>query len=72
MLRREFMKLAAAMGSVSLLPTWSRAALSATQYPCLPIPALLWPDKHGKITIRVTQGKTQFLPAKSAVTWGYN
>lgn len=72
MLRRDFMKLAAAMGAVSLLPTWSRAALSAPQYPCLPIPALLWPDSHGKITIRVTEGKTQFLPAKSAVTWGYN
>ncbi|MDR5609971.1 MULTISPECIES: multicopper oxidase CueO [unclassified Arsenophonus] len=72
MLRRDFMKLAAAIGSVSLLPTWSRAALSATQYPSLPIPPLLWPDNHGKIKIRVTQGKTQFLPAKSVLTWGYN
>ncbi|MFS1539145.1 MAG: hypothetical protein ACL7BU_11255 [Candidatus Phlomobacter fragariae] len=70
MLCRDFMKLAAAMASVSLLPTWSCAALSATQYPSLPIPPLLWPDNYGKITIRVTQGKTQFLPEKLAVTCG--
>lgn len=70
MQRREFIKLAAAVGVASALPLWSRSVLAAERPP-LPIPTLLTPDAHNRITLTVQSGKSQF-GTKTATTWGYN
>ncbi|WP_032983102.1 multicopper oxidase domain-containing protein, partial [Cronobacter malonaticus] len=70
MQRREFIKYTAALGALSALPTWSRAAFAAEQ-PALPIPALLMPDARSSIQLTVQAGKTAFA-GKNVTTWGYN
>ncbi|EPE7490092.1 multicopper oxidase CueO [Cronobacter universalis] len=70
MQRREFIKYTAALGALSALPTWSRAAFAAEQ-PALPIPALLTPDARSSIQLTVQAGKTAFA-GKNVTTWGYN
>ena len=70
MQRREFIKLAAAVGVSSALPLWSRSALAADR-PALPIPSVLTPDASNKIALTVQSGSTRF-GAKTATTWGYN
>ncbi|CCJ75025.1 Blue copper oxidase CueO precursor [Cronobacter muytjensii 530] len=70
MQRRDFIKYTAALGALSALPTWSRAAFAAEQ-PALPIPALLTPDARSSIQLTVQAGKTAFA-GKNVTTWGYN
>ncbi|MFP2239163.1 multicopper oxidase CueO [Pseudescherichia vulneris] len=70
MQRREFIKLATAVGVVSALPLWSRSVLAAER-PALPIPGLLTADSRGRIALTVQSGKSQFGP-HTATTWGYN
>jgi len=70
MQRREFIKLATAVGVASALPLWSRGVLAADR-PALPIPNLLTADSHSRIALTVQSGKTQFGP-HNAATWGYN
>lgn len=67
MQRREFIKYTAALGALSALPTWSRAAFAAEQ-PALPIPALLTPDARSSIQLTVQAGKTAFA-GKNVTTW---
>ena len=70
MQRREFIKLATAVGVASALPLWSRSVLAAER-PALPIPGLLTADSRGRIALTVQSGKSQFGP-HTATTWGYN
>jgi blue copper oxidase len=70
MQRREFIKLATAVGVASALPLWSRSVLAADR-PTLPIPNLLTTDSRGRIALTVQSGKTSFGP-HNATTWGYN
>jgi blue copper oxidase len=70
MQRREFIKLATAVGVASALPLWSRSVLAADR-PALPIPNLLTADSRSRISLTVQRGKTQFGP-HNATTWGYN
>lgn len=70
MQRREFIKLAAAVGVASALPLWSRSVLAADRPP-LPIPDLLVPDARNRLTLTVQKGTTRFGP-HTATTWGYN
>lgn len=70
MQRREFIKLAAAVGVASALPLWSRHAFAAER-PALPIPTILTPDARNSVTLTVQQGTTSF-GGKTATTWGYN
>lgn len=70
MQRREFIKLATAVGVASALPLWSRSVLAADRPP-LPIPTLLTPDARSRISLTVQSGKSQF-GTKTATTWGYN
>nr|WP_314263325.1 multicopper oxidase CueO [uncultured Moellerella sp.] len=72
MQRREFLKLSAVVGGVSILPAWSRFAMAAENYPQLPIPPQVTPDAAGNINLQIQQGSSQFLPSKNTVTWGYN
>ncbi|OMQ20825.1 multicopper oxidase CueO [Serratia oryzae] len=71
MLRRDFIKLTAALGAASALPLWSRAAWAAEQ-PALPIPPLLLPDAQGKIALTLQTGEMNWLPAAATRTWGIN
>ncbi|MRS15183.1 multicopper oxidase CueO [Enterobacteriaceae bacterium RIT691] len=70
MQRREFIKLATAVGVASALPLWSRSVLAAERPP-LPIPNLLTADARNRIALTVQSGTSQF-GAKKATTWGYN
>ncbi|MFY9996499.1 MAG: multicopper oxidase CueO [Leclercia sp.] len=70
MQRRDFLKYSAALGVVSALPLWSRAAFAADR-PVLPIPNLLTPDARNQVQLVVQAGKTAFGP-HNATTWGYN
>ncbi|MBB1198753.1 multicopper oxidase CueO [Enterobacteriaceae bacterium 89] len=70
MQRREFIKLATAVGVASALPLWSRSVLAADR-PALPIPNLLTADASNRIALTVQSGTTRF-GAKTATTWGYN
>jgi len=70
MQRRDFIKYTAALGAISALPGWSKAAFAATPQ-TLPIPALLTPDAQSRITLRVQAGTSTFA-GKNATTWGYN
>lgn len=71
MLRRDFIKLTAALGAASALPLWSRAALAAER-PALPVPPLLTPDAQGKIALALQAGETRWLPGAATKTWGFN
>ncbi|WP_416260883.1 multicopper oxidase CueO [Gibbsiella quercinecans] len=71
MLRRDFIKLTAALGAASALPLWSRAAWAAEQ-PALPIPPLLAPDAQGNIALAFQAGETRWLPHVASKTWGVN
>ena len=62
MLRRDFIKLTAALGAASALPLWSRAARAADR-PALPVPPLLTPDAQGKIALALQAGKPAGCPA---------
>lgn len=55
MLRRDFIKLTAALGAASALPLWSRTAWAADR-PALPVPPLLMPDAQGKIALALQAG----------------
>lgn len=68
--RRDFLKYSAALGTFSLLPCWSRAALAADR-PTLPIPELLTPDAQSKIRLTAQAGQSLFA-GKPVATWGYN
>jgi blue copper oxidase len=70
MQRREFIKLATAVGVASALPLWSRSVLAADR-PALPIPNLLTTDSRSRISLTVQSGTSQFGP-HNATTWGYN
>lgn len=70
MQRREFIKLATALGVSSALPLWSRSVLAAER-PVLPIPAELIPDASNRLLLTVQQGSTLF-GSHQATTWGYN
>ncbi|KFK92674.1 MULTISPECIES: multicopper oxidase CueO [unclassified Serratia (in: enterobacteria)] len=71
MLRRDFIKLTAALGAASALPLWSRAAWAADQ-PALPIPPLLLPDAQGNIALTLQTGEMNWLPTAATRTWGIN
>ncbi|TQI82138.1 blue copper oxidase [Serratia fonticola] len=71
MLRRDFIKLTAALGAASALPLWSRAAWAADR-PALPIPAILTPDAQGKIALALQTGEMNWLPNMATKTWGIN
>jgi len=71
MLRRDFIKWTALCGAASALPGWSRMAFAADR-PALPIPSVLQPDVHGKFTLNLMQGQSQFLPGVKTNTWGVN
>jgi len=71
MLRRDFIKLTAALGAASALPLWSRAAWAADR-PALPVPPLLTPDAQGKIALALQAGETRWLPGAATKTWGFN
>ncbi|WP_448666043.1 multicopper oxidase CueO [Serratia plymuthica] len=71
MLRRDFIKLTAALGAASALPLWSRSAWAAG-LPALPIPPLLMPDAQGKIALALQTGEMNWLPGKATQTWGVN
>ncbi|SIR43179.1 blue copper oxidase [Aeromonas sp. RU39B] len=69
MQRRDFLKLASALGCASALPWWNKAL--AAERPTLPIPTLLNPDDTGVIKLNVQQG--QMLWRRNPTdTWGYN
>ncbi|POT55917.1 multicopper oxidase CueO [Citrobacter amalonaticus] len=70
MQRRDFLKYSVALGAVSALPLWSRAAFAAER-PALPIPDLLTRDAHNHISLIIKAGQSIFA-GKSATTWGYN
>ncbi len=70
MQRREFIRLATALGVSSALPLWSRNLLAAER-PTLPIPSELIPDAGSRLVLNVQSGTTQF-GAHKATTWGYN
>ncbi|MBV7406464.1 multicopper oxidase CueO [Enterobacter sp. ENT03] len=70
MQRRDFIKYSAALGAISALPGWTKAAFAATPQ-TLPIPALLTPDAQSRIQLRVQAGTSTFA-GKTATTWGYN
>ncbi|CAM3319171.1 MULTISPECIES: multicopper oxidase CueO [Yersinia] len=71
MLRRDFIKLTAALGAATSLPLWSRAAFAAER-PSLPIPPLLQPDASGKIQLQLQTGSMVWVPGKTTQTWGVN
>lgn len=71
MLRRDFIKLTAALGAASALPLWSRGAWAA-ELPALPIPPLLMPDAQGNIALALQTGEVNWLPGKATQTWGFN
>ncbi|AYM91896.1 multicopper oxidase CueO [Serratia sp. 3ACOL1] len=71
MLRRDFIKLTAAIGAASALPLWSRAAWAADR-PALPIPPILTPDAQGKIALALQTGEMNWLPNVATRTWGIN
>lgn len=71
MLRRDFIKLTAALGAASTLPLWSRSVWAADR-PALPIPPLLAPDAQGKIALALQAGETRWLPSAATKTWGIN
>ncbi|BDH47078.1 multicopper oxidase [Salmonella enterica subsp. enterica serovar Choleraesuis] len=68
--RRDFIKYSAALSGLTLLPAWSKSALSAGR-PALPVPAILEPDISGRIKL-IAQAGTTALGGKNATTWGYN
>lgn len=70
MQRREFIKLAAALGISSALPLWSQSALAANR-PVLPIPPEMLPDANNHLVLNIRSGTTAF-GARQATTWGYN
>ncbi|MBI3311883.1 MAG: multicopper oxidase domain-containing protein, partial [Serratia liquefaciens] len=79
MLRRDFIKLTAALGAASALPLWSRGAWAAElpalpipPLPALPIPPLLTPDAQGNIALALQTGEVNWLPGKATQTWGVN
>ncbi|MFI8417903.1 multicopper oxidase CueO [Serratia sp. NPDC078593] len=71
MLRRDFIKLTAALGAASALPLWSRAAWAA-DFPALPIPPLLTPNAQGKLALTLQTGEMNWLPNAATKTWGVN
>ncbi|PVZ83351.1 multicopper oxidase CueO [Serratia sp. S1B] len=71
MLRRDFIKLTAALGAASALPLWSHSAWAAGR-PSLPIPPILTPDAQGKISLVMQTGKMNWLPKLATPTWGVN
>ena len=70
MQRREFIKLATALGVSSALPLWSRNLLAAER-PSLPVPPELLPDARSRLALTIQSGTTAF-GDRSAATWGYN
>ncbi len=66
MLRRDFIKLTAALGAASALPLWSRTARAADR-PALPVPPLLMPDAQGKIALALQAGN-RWLPGAATKT----
>lgn len=71
MLRRDFIKLTAALGAASALPLWSHSTWAAGR-PSLPIPSLLTPDTQGKISLVMQTGEMNWLPNVATPTWGFN
>ena len=71
MLRRDFIKLTAALSAASALPLWSRAVWAADR-PALPIPPVLSPDAQGKIALALQTGEMNWLPDVATKTWGIN
>ncbi|EMH4163068.1 multicopper oxidase CueO [Pluralibacter gergoviae] len=70
MQRREFIKLATALGISSALPLWSQRALAAS-HPPLPIPPEMLPDANSHLVLNIRSGTTTFGEHR-ATTWGYN
>ncbi|RWR00490.1 multicopper oxidase [[Pantoea] beijingensis] len=70
MLRRDFIKLTAALGAAGALPLWNLKLMAATRLP-LPIPALLSPDARSEITLTAQAGFTTW-NGKQVASWGYN
>lgn len=71
MLRRDFIRLTAALGAASALPLWSRSVWAA-DLPALPIPPLLEPNAQGKLTLALQTGEVKWLPNAATKTWGIN
>ena len=70
MLRRDFLKLSAALSAAGVLPVWSRSLMAATR-PMLPVPELLSADPHGEVTITARSGFSLW-NGKKVPSWGYN
>ncbi|MGM3173144.1 multicopper oxidase CueO [Dickeya lacustris] len=71
MQRREFIKLAAILGSASVLPWWSAFSWAGTQ-PDLPIPPRLTPDASGNIALTLQTGSMRWVDKAPTTTWGIN
>ncbi|HEI8868203.1 TPA: multicopper oxidase CueO [Serratia odorifera] len=71
MLRRDFIRLTAALGAASALPLWSRTVWAA-DLPALPIPPLLEPNAQGKLTLALQTGEVKWLANAATKTWGIN
>ncbi|WP_017800406.1 multicopper oxidase CueO [Winslowiella toletana] len=70
MLRRDFIKLSAALSAAGALPLWSRSLMAATR-PMLPIPELLSADPRGEVTLTAQSGFSTW-NGKQVPSWGYN
>ncbi|MFS2223070.1 multicopper oxidase CueO [Pantoea sp. B65] len=70
MLRRDFLKLSAALSAAGVLPLWSRSLMAAT-HPVLPIPELLSADPRGEVTLTARSGFSLWNGNK-VPSWGYN
>ena len=71
MLRRDFIKLTAALGAASALPLWSRAAWAADR-PAFAGTAAVDAGRAGKIALALQAGETRWLPGAATKTWGFN
>ncbi|SLM63036.1 MULTISPECIES: multicopper oxidase CueO [Dickeya] len=71
MQRREFIKLAAILGSASVFPWWSSFSWAGMQ-PALPIPPRLVPDASGNIALTLQTGSMRWVENAPTTTWGIN
>lgn len=70
MLRRDFIKLSAALSAAGALPLWSRSLMAAPR-PMLPVPELLTADARGEVSITAQSGFSTW-NGKQVPSWGYN
>lgn len=70
MLRRDFIRLGAALSAAGALPIWSRSLMAAPR-PMLPVPELLAADARGEISLTAQRGSFQ-INGKQVPGWGYN